>query len=201
MNFKKILLFIVILLLSKSSFSNQLPVLFGIKLASPLSNYTNIIDSRNGGQYVFKPKKPDPYIDYYHFDAHKFSEKIYAITAIKRNIAAIYDNAIKSLKNIRPMPRLEWGDSSCWLYSIKTSNKQKSLSIIEFLKSKNIEAKLFWKALSTQIPYKGFLNELQGNSVELSGSIVSIPCSTSLKNSEQQRVIEALIEWDSLEKI
>ena len=86
MNFKKILLFIVILLLSKSSFSNQLPVLFGIKLASPLSNYTNIIDSRNGGQYVFKPKKPDPYIDYYYFDAHKFSEKIYSITAIKRKI-------------------------------------------------------------------------------------------------------------------
>ena len=86
MNFKKILLFIVILLLSKSSFSNQLPVLFGIKLASPLSNYTKIIDSRNGGKYVFKPKKPDPYIDYYYFDAHKFSEKIYAITAIKRNI-------------------------------------------------------------------------------------------------------------------
>ena len=85
MNFIKILLFIVILILSKSSFSNQLPVLFGIKLASPLSNYTNIIDSRNGGQYVFKPKKPDPYIDYYYFDAHKFSEKIYAITAIKRN--------------------------------------------------------------------------------------------------------------------
>ncbi len=119
----------------------------------------------------------------------------------KRNIAKIYDNALKELKNIKSMPRLEWGDSSCWLYSIKTSNKQTSLSIIDFLKSKNIEAKLFWNALSIQIPYKGFLSELQGNSVELSGSIVSIPCSTSLKNSEQQRVIEALIEWDSLDKI
>ena len=119
----------------------------------------------------------------------------------KRNIAAIYDNAIKSLKNIRPMPRLEWGDSSCWLYSIKTLNKQTSLSLIDFLKTKNIEAKLFWNALSIQTPYKEFLNVLQGNSVELSGSIVSIPSSTSLKKLEQQRVIQALTEWDSFGQI
>ena len=80
-------IFIVILIYSKLSFGNQLPpVVFGIELASSLSNYTNVIDSRNGGEYAFTPKKPDPYINHYYFDAHKFSEKIYAITAIKRNI-------------------------------------------------------------------------------------------------------------------
>ena len=80
-------IFIVILIYSKLSFGNQLPpVVFGIELASSLSNYTNVIDSRNGGEYAFTPKKPDPYINHYYFDAHKFSEKIYSITAIKRKI-------------------------------------------------------------------------------------------------------------------
>ncbi len=151
MNFIKILLFILILLLSKSSFSNQLPVLFGIKLASPLSNYTNIIDSRNGGQYLFNPKKPDPYIDYYYFDAHKFSEKIYAITAIKRNteinnclieknqwskqIKNNYGNPTKTnienayngkILTINAIERLEYSN---FLFDIRCSGKIFSLTI------------------------------------------------------------------------
>ena len=118
----------------------------------------------------------------------------------KKNIALLYDNAFKGLQNIKLMPRLEWGESSCWLYSIKTFSKKSSLSLIKFLKDKNIESKLFWNALSIQSPYKNFSNLLQGNSLKFSGSIVSIPCSTSLKDKEQVRVIEALIEWDNYEK-
>ena len=83
MNFIKILLFIVILLLSKSSFTNQLPVLFGIKLSSSISNDITI-ESNRFNTYVFKPKKPDPYFDRYEFDAHSYSKKIYWISAIKK---------------------------------------------------------------------------------------------------------------------
>ena len=99
------------------------------------------------------------------------------------------------------MPRLDWGESSCWLYSLKTANKKSSLSLIKFLKNRNIESKLFWNALSVQRPYKSFYNVLQGNSIKFSGTIVSIPCSSSLKKKDQLTVIEALIEWNSYEKI
>jgi perosamine synthetase len=115
----------------------------------------------------------------------------------KKHIANVYDDVLMELKNITSMPRLDWGESSCWLYSIKTANKEISLSLISFLKKRNIEAKLFWNALSIQRPYKKFYNLLQGNSINFSGTIVSIPCSSSLKKEDQLRVIEALIEWDS----
>ena len=119
----------------------------------------------------------------------------------KQHIANIYDDSLKGLKNIISMPRLDWGESSCWLYSLKTANKKSSLSLIKFLKNRNIESKLFWNALSVQRPYKSFDNVLQGNSIKFSGTIVSIPCSSSLKKKDQLTVIEALIEWNSYEKI
>ena len=119
----------------------------------------------------------------------------------KQHIANIYDDSLKGLKNIISMPRLDWGESSCWLYSLKTANKKSSLSLIKFLKNRNIESKLFWNALSVQRPYKSFYNVLQGNSIKFSGTIVSIPCSSSLKKKDQLTVIEALIEWNSYEKI
>ena len=118
----------------------------------------------------------------------------------KQHIANIYDDSLKGLKNIISMPRLDWGESSCWLYSLKTANKKSSLSLIKFLKNRNIESKLFWNALSVQRPYKSFYNVLQGNSIKFSGTIVSIPCSSSLKKKDQLTVIEALIEWNSYEK-
>ena len=118
----------------------------------------------------------------------------------KQHIANIYDDSLKGLKNIISMPRLDWGESSCWLYSLKTANKKSSLSLIKFLKNRKIESKLFWNALSVQRPYKSFYNVLQGNSIKFSGTIVSIPCSSSLKKKDQLTVIEALIEWNSYEK-
>ncbi len=114
----------------------------------------------------------------------------------KKNIATKYDKAIQGLKNIELMPRLDWGESSCWLYSIKTGNKHISLSLINYLKNKNIESKLFWNALSIQPPYKNFPSILNGTSESLSGCIVSLPCSTSMTEIEQDRVINSVKKWN-----
>lgn len=76
-------IFIIILFFPKLSFGNQLPVFFGIKLSSPITNDINI-ESNRFDTYVFKPEKPDPYFDRYEFEAHTFSKKIYHISAIKR---------------------------------------------------------------------------------------------------------------------
>ncbi len=76
-------IFITILISPTLSFANQLPVFFGIKLSSPITNDINI-ESNRFDTYVFKPEKPDPYFDRYEFKAHTFSKKIYSIKAIKR---------------------------------------------------------------------------------------------------------------------
>ena len=77
----------------------------------------------------------------------------------------------------------------------KIVSKKDSLSLISYLSKNNIQARLFWNALSSQIPYKKYDKYLIGVSKKLSGTIVSIPCSSSLKTSDQERVIELIMKW------
>ena len=129
-------------------FSNQLPVLFGIELANPLSNYTNIIESRDGGRYDFKPKKPDPYIDIYYFEIHKYSEKIYSITAIKRNVEI--NNCLKekiqwsaSIKNKHGNPT-KTNNENAYNGKILTNNAIERLEYSNFLVDIRCSGKIFY---------------------------------------------------------
>ena len=119
----------------------------------------------------------------------------------KRKIASIYDEAFFKRKDIIPMPRLKEGKSSCWLYSIRTASKKDSLSLINYLYENNIESRLFWNALSAQRPYKSYDKYLNGISYKLTGTIVSIPCSTSLNINNQERVIDLIMKWKGREII
>ena len=115
---------------------------------------------------------------------------------LKINLSKIYDEAFRDIKRFKLMPRLSWSKGSyVWLYSIKTQNRTESFSLINYLKSYNIQGKIFWNGLSTQKPYKIFPKILNGVSNSLSGRIVSLPCSTSISESEQKRVIDIVRRW------
>ena len=123
-------------------------------------------------------------------------EYLNKLIGLKLNIARVYDSAFADITRFTVMPRLEWSEGSyIWLYSLRTKNKNESLSLIKHLKEINIESKLFWNSLSSQEPYKQYNYLLNGISESLSGSIVSLPCSTSLTESEQERVIDAVRSW------
>lgn len=124
-------------------------------------------------------------------------EYIDKLINLKLHLSKVYDEAFKGIERFSLMPRLEWSKGSyVWLYSLKTKNKNESLSLINFLQECNIEGKLFWNGLSTQEPYKKFERVLNGTSELLSGSIVSLPCSTSITELEQERVIESVKRWE-----
>ena len=115
---------------------------------------------------------------------------------LKLKLSKIYDEAFIGIERFKLMPRLDWSKGSyIWLYSIETKNKNESLSLISYLKNFNIEGKLFWNGLSTQEPYKKFPKILNGISNSLSGKIVSLPCSTSINENEQERVIDSVKKW------
>ena len=121
---------------------------------------------------------------------------LHSFIAKKRKIAFTYDNAFKNIVNLKPMPRLEWSESNCWLYTLQTKNKIHSISLIEYLKEKGIDAKLFWNALSSELPYSRYDKVLTGNSINLTGKLVSLPCSTSLTFKDQLRVFNAVNQWN-----
>ena len=113
----------------------------------------------------------------------------------KIDIAIMYDKAFKLISKFSPMPRSASTKSSCWLYSIKMSSRRDAKSLIKYLKHKNIESRLFWENLSSQKPYKSYTTISNKVSSNLSGRVVTLPCSTSLTEKDQKTVIMETLNW------
>jgi len=119
-------------------------------------------------------------------------ERLDEMVAAKRAIAARYDAALAGCNDIRPMPRCEWAESSCWLYSVKLSDKAAAAALVHCCEADAIEARVFWYSLSAQTPWSDAERHLTGISGSLSGTVVSLPCSSHLTKEHQVRVIQAL---------
>ncbi len=113
----------------------------------------------------------------------------------KKLIAKRYDKYFLDRDDVLVMPREEGTDSSCWLYSIRLCDIKSATSLIKHFAKLKIEARLFWFSLSRQAPYKSFNTVLSGVSADLSGTVVSIPCSSSLSYKDQMKVINAFGLW------
>lgn len=122
-------------------------------------------------------------------------ERLDEMVAAKRAIAARYDAALEGRSDIAPMPRPAHTQSSCWLYSVRLESEGAAKALISALQSAGIESRIFWRSLSQQAPWSGAKRRLSGVSAALSGTVVSLPSSSSLTIAEQQRVIEALRQW------
>jgi dTDP-4-amino-4,6-dideoxygalactose transaminase len=122
-------------------------------------------------------------------------ERLDEMVAIKRLIAARYDNAIAERDDVSAMPRAAWADSSCWLYSVRTASSEDAENLVKRMADARIEARVFWRSLSAQAAYAFVPSRLSGVSAALSGQVVSLPCSSSLTEHLQARVIDVLGDW------
>lgn len=122
-------------------------------------------------------------------------ERLEEMVAAKKRIAAVYDAAFATSTGFIPMPRTTWADSGCWLYSIRLANEESAKSLVVHLGERDIEARVFWRTLSNQPPYSHCPRKLSGIAAGLSGTVVSLPCSTNLTDEEQNRVIDAVLSW------
>ena len=93
------------------------------------------------------------------------------------------------------MPRSSWVDHNGWLYSCALPNEAAANNLIEHLRLRRIEARNFWRALSAQEPYAEAQKKLNGTAADLSGRVISLPCSSHLNEADQSRVIEAINGW------
>jgi perosamine synthetase len=122
-------------------------------------------------------------------------ERLDAMLAAKRTIAARYDAALAGRADLSPMPRAPWARSGCWLYSVRCATRADAASLVAHLDAASITARTFWEALSQQTPYRAFPAVRTGVADALSGTVVSVPCSSHLTEAEQARVIDALAAW------
>lgn len=122
-------------------------------------------------------------------------ERMEEMVDAKRRIAAAYDDAVATRDDLAAMPRANWADSSCWLYSVRCAGPDEAAGLVTHLDREGVEARVFWEALSGQTPYQAFGRTLTGVAAALSGTVVSLPCSSHLTADQQSHVIAALGRW------
>ena len=122
-------------------------------------------------------------------------DRLDAMVAAKRAIAARYDAAVADRSDIEPMPRRPWADANCWLYSVRCADRSAANDLIGHLERHGINARIFWEALSGQPAYDSYPATCNETAESLSGTVVSLPCSSHLTEEGQKVVIETLMEW------
>jgi dTDP-4-amino-4,6-dideoxygalactose transaminase len=127
-------------------------------------------------------------------------ERLDEMIACKRRISKEYDSALESREDIRPMPRPAHSSSATWLYSIRVPSEADAQNLVAKMEASNIEARIFWRSLSPQPAWRGATSWLTGVAASLSGTVVSLPCSSSLTREAQDRVIDVLAAWRCQEK-
>ena len=115
--------------------------------------------------------------------------------AAKHKISARYDAALAARNDLVAMPRCGWASSGCWLYSVRCAGRADADSLVRHMDSAAIDARVFWETLSDQPPYSGAPRYLTGVAAGLSGTVVSLPCSSSLSAVDQACVIDVLSAW------
>ncbi len=113
----------------------------------------------------------------------------------KQRIAAAYDAVLTDRKDVVAMPRSRNAVHNNWLYSVRLASEESADSMIAHLERAGVHARNFWRSLSAQRPYSGFPKDPVPVSTALSGTVVSLPCSSSLSLEDQARVIHALEDF------
>jgi dTDP-4-amino-4,6-dideoxygalactose transaminase len=119
-------------------------------------------------------------------------ERLPELLERKRRIRETYDRAFAEIPGFRPFPRGE--GSACWLSGVVLGKEARTSprALRSALKAQNISAGLFWQPVHLQPPYAHAPRGTQKVSEAVWREILVLPCSTSLDEASQARVIAAV---------
>lgn len=118
-------------------------------------------------------------------------ERLDALIAAKRRIAARYAEALADIPGVLPFPVASWAMSAYWFSGVVLATPGAG-AVVDALGRAGIGARRFWKPLHRQPPYAGCPRGALPVSEGLEDRIVTLPCSTGLTDAEQDRTIEAV---------
>ncbi len=113
----------------------------------------------------------------------------------KRRIAARYAEVLTKIPGITPMPAAPWAESVYWMYTACVDARRYGLDsrgLMRALEAAKIQSRPLWQPIHKSKPFAG-CQVLGGETAEaLNRSALSLPCSVSLTEDEQERVIAAV---------
>jgi len=121
-------------------------------------------------------------------------ERLELFVQIKRAIRDRYDRAFAGDETLRPFPRNVRGRGSAWYSGVQLGQGGAAVvkQLCAGLESAGIEARGFWKPLNHQPPFAAAPASLNGVGDRFWTNVLTLPCSTGLKEEDQDRVISAL---------
>jgi len=124
-------------------------------------------------------------------------EQLAAYVAAKRKNAARYTEKLQNLPGIVPMRSAPWAASTFWMYTILVEEEKfgmDSRQLMHTLGTQKIQCRPLWQPIH-QSPAHASKNVVAMPVAEqLARRGLSLPCSVGLTESDQDRVIAALVE-------
>ena len=114
--------------------------------------------------------------------------------AAKRRIAKRYTEDLAVLAGLKAFPAPDWSRSTCWFSGVVVEGGEwpSVAETCKKLQQEGIQARIFWKPIHFQMPYKHAPVSWVGVSEGIWSQILTLPCSTQLTDSEQDQVIETM---------
>ena len=124
-------------------------------------------------------------------------EQLPAFLARKRDNAAAYDRRLAGRSGLTLPPRVEWAESSSWLYSVLIEASSFGCdrdALLERLNSAGVEARPVWTPLHTMAPYRDAVRLGSGAVAErIAAQGLSLPSSVTLTSEQRARVIDLVL--------
>jgi perosamine synthetase len=115
----------------------------------------------------------------------------------KRDIANVYDRALKGIEGLALSPRTRVVDSTFWLYTVllpKTFDLARRRAVIRKLRQEGVEARPFWCPVHQQLPYHTCEAYQIEHSNDLHARGVCLPSSVGLSKANLEYCIRIFKE-------
>jgi len=114
----------------------------------------------------------------------------------KRRIAKRYDEAFKAIDGITPMKEAPWAFSTFWMYTVLVDESRCGLSsraLLRRLEAEAIQTRPLWQPIHRSRAHAGAFATDCSVAERLNREAISLPCSVSLTEEEQVRVIDTMM--------
>lgn len=115
----------------------------------------------------------------------------------KRRIASRYDRELAGVRGLELMKQAPWAESTHWMYTVLINPDAFGMSsrqLLKVLDLQKIQTRPLWQPIHLSPVYADQIRVSLAVAEDLASRALSLPCSVGLSESEQRRVISAILE-------
>jgi perosamine synthetase len=127
-------------------------------------------------------------------------EQLPSYIAAKRRIAARYTEALAAIPGLSPMKNAPWAASTFWMYTVLVEEEEfgiDSRQLMRLLAVQQIQSRPLWQPIHRSPAHRSKDPVVMPVADRLTRKGLSLPCSVGLSESEQDKVIGALLKIGS----